>query len=224
MNSHEPTPNLVLPMSNIDNTQNESGWMTRRRFAWLVATGAVFFGGMPATYLLAERWVTSTPPSTARTLLDSEFEGLTSYQATVMQDVAALIIPTDDLPGATEAGVIYKLDHFAGAVARYRHLYQLGVKWLDQKSHTIYGTPSFLDLGIESQEKILQLADSGEMSYIEKNLEWLMLSESHVGKRFFDMVKAQTLHAFYTSPIGWQVVGYQRPPQWSGHPDYFRCG
>jgi hypothetical protein len=211
-------------MSNIDNTQNESRLMTRRQFGWLVATGVVFFGGMPATYLLAKRWEVASLPRTARTLLDSEFKGLTPYQATVMQDVAALIIPTDDLPGATEAGVIYKLDNFAAAVDRYRHLYQLGIKWLDQKSHAIYGTPSFLDLGIESQEKILQLADSGEMTYIEKKFEWIMFGESHIGKRFFNMVRKHTFYAFYTNPIGWKVVGYQRPPQWSGHPDYFRCG
>ena len=211
-------------MRNIDTAQNEASWMTRRRFAWLIATGAVLFGSLPTTYLLAKRWVVSSPPSTSRTLLDSQFNGLTLYQATVVQDVAALIIPTDDLPGATEAGVVYKLDHFAASVDRYRHLYQLGVQWLDQKSHATYGTPSFLDLRIENQQKILQLADSGEMSYIEKNLEWIILGESNIEKRFFDMVRAQTLRAFYTSPIGWQVVGYQRPPQWSGHSNYFRCG
>ena len=211
-------------MRNIDNTQNEASWMTRRRFAWLIATGVAFFGGMPTTYLLAKRWAASSPPSTSRTLLDSQFKGLTLYQATVVQDVAALIIPTDDLPGATEAGVVYKLDHFAASVDRYQRLYQLGVQWLDQKSHAMDGTTSFLDLSKESQEEILRLADSGEISFTEKNLEWIMLGESHIGKRFFDMVRAQTLHAFYTSSIGWQVVGYQRPPQWSGHPDYFRCG
>lgn len=211
-------------MNDLDSSQNESQWMTRRRFAWLAATGAVFLGGMPATYLLAKRLEASSPPSTTRTLLCGPFKGLTPYQATVMQDVAALIIPTDDLPGSTEAGVIYKLDQFAAAVDRYQQLYQLGVTWLDHKSHAVYGTPSFLDLGIDNQEKILQLADSGEMTYIEKNLEWIMLGASDIGKRFFNMVRKHTFHAFYTSPIGWQVVRYQRPPQWSGHPDYFRCG
>ncbi|MGB0909199.1 MAG: gluconate 2-dehydrogenase subunit 3 family protein [Nitrospirales bacterium] len=211
-------------MSHLDSEQNDSRWMTRRRFAWLVVSGAVFFGGMPATYLLTKRLDTPTPPPTTRKLLGDSFKGLTSYEATVLRDVAALIIPTDDLPGSTEAGVVYKLDQLAVAVHRYRKLYQLGVTWLDQKSRGLYGTSSFLDLAQENQVEILQLADHGEMSYIEKNLEWILHGESHVGKRFFDMVKKHTFQTFYTSSIGWQIVQYQRPPQWSGHPDYFRCG
>ncbi len=211
-------------MSDLENQQNESRWMTRRRFGWLVATGAVLLGGMPTTYLLAKRSKASSPPSTTRTLLDGRFKRLTAYQATVLKDVAALIIPTDDLPGATEAGVIYKLDQYAAAVERYRQLYQLGVAWLDQKTHDMYEASSFLDIEADKQEKILQYAEKDEMTYLEKNIEWLLHGDSHIGKRFFTMVRKHTFQAFYTSPLGWQIVGYQRPPQWSGHPDYFRCG
>ena len=211
-------------MKDLEHSPDESGRMTRRRFVWLMGTGAVFLGVMPATYLLAKRSGETVSPQTTRVLLDKEFKGLTAYQATVLHDVAALIIPTDDLPGATEAGVIDQLDQYAVAVDRYRRLYQLGVEWLDHKARSMFETSSFLDLEAEAQEKILHHADRDEMTYLEKNVEWLMHGESHIGKRFFTMVKTHTFHVFYSSPIGWQVVGYQRPPQWSGHPDYFRCG
>ena len=211
-------------MNNVDKSHHTFREITRRRFTWLIASGAFFLGSLPATYFMIKGWGLSPPPSTSRILLDGAFKELAPYEATVIQDVAALIIPTDDTPGATEAGVVYELDRLIAGVDRYRELYHLGIAWLDRKASVLYQKPSFLDLKPKDQETILTLADIGEISYIEKWLEVLLHGQSNVGKRFFNLVKKQTFHIFYTSPIGWGVVGYQNPPQWSEHPNYFRCG
>ena len=116
-----------------------------------------------------------------------------------------------------------EIDQIVGKNDRYHEIYQLGIEWLDKKAKEHFGKESFLDVSLEGQIHILELAETRKLSRFDKLLEFVEFGKSNVGKRFFELVKKQTFTAFYTHPIGWQVVGYQGPPQWSGHLDYSHC-
>ena len=103
-------------------------------------------------------------------------------------------------------------------------LFTRGIQWLDSKAEELFETSSFLDLKPEAQKHLLLLADSGEISFLEKLIQTVQFGERHIGLNFFKEMTKHTLIAFYSNPMGWQIVGYQGPPQWQGNLDYDVCG
>lgn len=122
-----------------------------------------------------------------------------------MEEVTALIIPSDGQPGAREAGIVFALDRAVSGSRRDRKQYRNGLKWLDDVSLASYGKKGFLHLSVEEKIDVLKTAESGE------------------ARSFFDRARRQTVEMFYTSAAGWKSVGYHGPPQWSGNRDYHRC-
>ncbi|GKS57774.1 hypothetical protein YTPLAS18_13010 [Nitrospira sp.] len=157
-------------------------------------------------------------------LLQGPFQALSAYEATLLDEVTALLIPTDQDPGAREAGVVAVLDRALAAHEQQRTIYRSGFAWLDFYANALYGQDSFLLLPPAGRLRMLELAESGRVGRLHKLKEWWRFGTLGHGVRFFELVKADTFAAFYTARQGWQVAGYHGPPQYRGFPDYARCG
>ena len=148
----------------------------------------------------------------------SKFEVLTREQARQVEAVAAQIIPTDDSPGAREAGVVYFIDRalktFASAAVP---VYEKGIAHLNQLTAENYaGVKSFADASAEQQEAVLQKLveeESGNGGY-----EWPGTGDS---RDFFETIRLHTIWGFLADPsaggnrdyVGWKAVG--RDPEFT---------
>jgi gluconate 2-dehydrogenase gamma chain len=103
----------------------------------------------------AAAWITAQWPTLAaaaqhahaamKSPQTASFEILTAEQAQEIAAIAARIIPTDDEPGATEAGVVYFIDRALRTFASdARERYETGLKEVHQITEEMFpGTPAF---------------------------------------------------------------------------------
>lgn len=138
--------------------------------------------------LLAALPAVAAAAQQART--QNSFEFFTPAQARDVEAMAAEIIPTDDTPGATEAGVIYFIDRALSTVQRdMQPLYKAGLSELQAK------TGVFADL---SRQKRIETLKSIEQT------------------EFFTAVRTHTIMGFLSNPeyggnrnrTGWKLVGF----------------
>lgn len=197
--------------------------VTRRTFGSLVTATIVLFGRSNRGMASISPAAAATPPAPVPLLTDA-FRALTPYEATVLDEVTALLIPTDQDPGAREARIVLDLDRSAGQDPKELSVYRQGVAWLDLRAAEMFDGDGFLSLDLRRRERVLEMAEAGSETVRQKILEWWKFGRLGVGHHFFEVVKQRTFQAFYASPLGWRVVGYQGPPQFGGHSDYSRCG
>ena len=118
--------------------------------------------------------------------------------------------------------MVFEIDHILSNANKQGKLYAMGLKWLDYMAMKNYKKKSFLDLNYDEKTEILKIADSGKLPDIyDKSPR--RKSRAEMVKIFFEVIKQHSFETFYTSRTGWEVVGYQGPPQWSGNKDYYRC-
>jgi hypothetical protein len=133
--------------------------------------------------------------------------------------LAAMIIPTDDAPGAKEARVANYIDFVVFSAAEFEPLLQKkwidGLAFLERESQKQF-SKSFRD--VDEADRIKLLTD---MSAPERDPK-----AQHEGFAFFSLVKDITVEGFYTSKIGLiDVLDYQGMnymPDFSGctHPEH----
>ena len=120
-------------------------------------------------------------------------------QYATVTELASLIIPTDETPGAREAKVNEYIDLIVSEGSpNLKRLYRDGLEWLDKTCHSRHGK-SFVELSNEHQIEILT-----EMSQI-KNPS----ANNQLPARFFKAIKEATIDGFYTSKIGLDELGYK---------------
>jgi hypothetical protein len=142
---------------------------------------------------------------------DSEPEPVAAYAPQVfsaeefetVQILAALIIPTDDTPGAKEAQVANYIDFVVFSAAEFAPEMQKdwidGLKLLDVESQRQFGK------AFRSATEAQRLKLLTEMSEPEHDPKL-----KHEGYEFFSTVKDMTVEGFYTSKIGLiDVLDYQ---------------
>lgn len=120
------------------------------------------------------------------------------------QTVIALceqIIPADEDPGATQAGVIHYIDrHLTGHFRRHQTVYRQGLAQLDALCRQRHGR-RFAELDFAQQTAVLQSLE-GEL------------------KKFFDLVIDHTMQGFYGDPrhggnrdyVSWRMLGVPPVP------------
>ena len=102
------------------------------------------------------------------------------------------IIPRDDTPGATDAGVINYIDRqLCGPLARHQAAYRAGLESFRQTCQKVFNTP-FEQLAFDKQTEALRLIESG------KAPKELWKDPSQQG--FFSLVVDHTMQGFYGSP------------------------
>lgn len=142
------------------------------------------------------------------------FEVLTPDQAKEVKAIAARIIPTDELPGATEAGVVYFIDRALKTFASDAlPLYQTGLVEVNRAAAQMFpGVKLFSVATPEQQDKLLTRFFRGE---------WPELGPLGNGTRayvsdFCQAVWFHTIWGFLVDPAGggnrdfagWTVIGH----------------
>jgi gluconate 2-dehydrogenase gamma chain len=141
------------------------------------------------------------------------FEFFTPDLATEVAAVAARIIPTDDTPGAGEAGVVYFIDRalatFAGGD---RKLYIEGMAELQSRTREMFhGVEKFSAATAEQQDEILRSLDKEPFSPDTP------FRPPTPGQNFFQTVCRHTIAGLLIDPdagrrgnrdgVGWQIIG-----------------
>jgi Gluconate 2-dehydrogenase subunit 3 len=151
------------------------------------------------------------------------FEVLTPQQARDVEAIASQIIPTDELPGAREAGVVYFIDRALKTFASDTlPIYQKGLAGLNQATSEKYpGVKSFADATAGQQEALLAELTEKHKSQASPGRRRPVLSDD-----FFQTISAHTVFGFLADPeaggnrdyVGWKVIG--RDPAHSFAPPF----
>ncbi|MGD0411109.1 MAG: gluconate 2-dehydrogenase subunit 3 family protein [Verrucomicrobiota bacterium] len=161
----------------------EPAGVSRRTMLKLAAAGtlgAAVGAGTTAAITLWGR----TAPAPCRFFSEAE--------ASLLIAMCEQIIPRDDTPGATDAGVIYYIDRqISGPLARHQRSYRQGLAAFRQTCLQVFKTP-FEDLAFERQTEALRLIEAGRAP----GEHWGDLSQ----QAFFGLVLDHTRQGFYGSP------------------------
>jgi gluconate 2-dehydrogenase gamma chain len=175
----------VTPRSKMHDTVRN---LTRRE--WIL-------GSLSATTLAA---IASAQEHAHQAVAAGSTPVLEHFDAVTARDVVAItarIIPSDDGPGAAEAGAVYFIDRALKTFAADQQaLYRDGLTDLKaRREHSFPGTSSFADLTSTQQERLLQSIETTD---------------------FFAVVRQHTVLAWLGSPeyggnrggVGWKYIGF----------------
>jgi gluconate 2-dehydrogenase gamma chain len=141
--------------------------------------------------------------SEAMQMASTTLSVLNADEALEFTAIAARIIPTDETPGATEAGVIYFIDHVLGtsrteALAPMRE----GHSALKAQAQSTYGIATFSSLQPEQQDALLTAIED---------------------TAFFGTMRYMTIAGMFSLPeyggnrnhAGWDLIGFDHAHVWS---------
>lgn len=186
--------------------------LTRRRFlahgtsglsaVWLSAHWPALLAAADHAHRAAEA---SIPP---------KFEFFTQEEANEIDAITARIIPTDDTPGAREAGVVYFIDRGLATFATDdQKTYREGLPELQARVAELFpGVSKFSALTAQQQDEILQTFD-------EQTARPRRSFRARPGaQNFFDTLQQHTIAGFLIDPeyggnhdgVGWKVIGRER--------------
>lgn len=198
-----------------------SGGINRRGFIGLISSYSFLFSLIPSNYAFSESNQKGSSPPPLDSIKGS-FKFFNPNQAQVIEEVTSLIIPSDDSPGAKEAGVVFEIDKTIAENQRLKNSYTKGIESLNQMAKQLAGKDSFLDLTKDERMEILNMAYASR-SLARRGGVSDPYGAMLPGILLINHLIRQTIAIFYTSEVGWQLVGYQGPPQWKGNPDYDKC-
>jgi gluconate 2-dehydrogenase gamma chain len=155
----------------------------RRRVLELLAKAAIAsqFPGF-------SRWTFAAAPDQPKTST-YQLQYFTPAEFRTIEMLAGLIIPTDETPGAKEAGVSEFIDFMAAHGDRGLIPMRAGLQWIDSRSHG-----SFANLPGAQQEELLK-----SMAYRQGDPQ---------GQAFFKLIRDYTVMGYYTSRVGLEELDY----------------
>lgn len=121
----------------------------------------------------------------------------TAQEYALVKRLNDIIIPSDETPGAREAGVAEFIDLMTSRDAELQRKFRAGLIWLDRHSSALYRKP-FLQLAADQQTAILE-----PLAYKKKSRPG---EES--GREFFAAIREYTIMGFYTSEIGLRELDF----------------
>ena len=170
--------------------------MHRRAFLESMAVGA--FGASLADLRRAGEFAASAGPQ-------QPYEFLNAEQARILDAASALIVPTDDTPGAREAHVVRFADHaLATFLAERRTAVTNALSQLNDYARFEKGNTAFADRPPADQLRVL------------KGFE-----KKHPAP--FNVLRNMTMAGMFSSPehggnfnrVGWQLIGYEDRYSWT---------
>jgi len=121
----------------------------------------------------------------------------TQAEYALVERLAAIIIPTDNTPGANEAGVAEFIDLMTSRDPKLQDNFRSGLRWLSARSQQSHGK-TFMALNSEQQKGLLEpLAYKSKFRRGEER-----------GREFFALVREYTVMGFYTSEIGLKQLDF----------------
>lgn len=160
------------------------------RREWMLASSAGLLALWPQILAAQEhaRHAAATP--------GAAFTYFDHATAAEVEAIAAQIIPTDDTPGAREAGVIYFIDHALSTFDKEsQEEYKRGLAELQAKRASMFpGSTSIAALKPDQQLALVQAIDETP---------------------FFEIVRTHAIIGFFNSPdqggnrdyVGWKLLG-----------------
>jgi gluconate 2-dehydrogenase gamma chain len=143
-----------------------------------------------------------------------KLEFFTPEQATEIDAISARIIPTDELPGAREAGVLYFIDRgLATFSADDQKTYREGLPELQARVTEMFSNAAkFSSLTPQQQDEVLHSLDENAPSARRA------LRPRPGAQNFFETLRQHTIAGFLIDPdyggndsgAGWKVIGRER--------------
>ncbi|HUM04216.1 MAG TPA: gluconate 2-dehydrogenase subunit 3 family protein [Terriglobales bacterium] len=113
----------------------------------------------------------------------------------LVEKLTDLIIPSDDTPGARDAGVAEFVDFMIAHDSARQYSFRTGLTWLNAHSEKLSGKP-FLELSTEQQQSVLEpLAYKAKFRPGEED-----------GQQFLAKMREITAQGFYTTEIGYKEL------------------
>jgi gluconate 2-dehydrogenase gamma chain len=113
----------------------------------------------------------------------------------VLERLTEIIIPSDETPGAKEAGVAEFIDFIVASDPEVQYAFRTGLVWLNAHSDRSAGK-RFLELSFEQQSSLLEpLGFKNKARPGEED-----------GRTFFALMREYTVTGFYTSEIGFKEL------------------
>lgn len=119
----------------------------------------------------------------------------TPSEYAIIERLTEIIIPTDDTPGAKEAGVAEFIDFMVASNPEVQYNFRTGLTWLDAHAEQVRGK-RFVELPPEQQSSLLE-----PLGFKDK-----ARPEDGTGRRFFATVREYTVFGFYTSETGFKEL------------------
>ena len=132
--------------------------------------------------------------------------------AKTIEAICEHIVPADQDPGATQAGVVFFFDRqLVGYLKRWQATYREGIAGVDQTSLALF-RKKFVDLPPKQQAEVL--------TALEKNEAPGEIWKRRSAREFFDLVVSHTMQGFYGDPrhggnrdrASWKMLGLPYPP------------
>lgn len=151
----------------------------------------------------------------AKAVAPAKFEFFTVDVAKEIDAITSRIIPTDDTPGAHEAGVVYFIDRGLTTFSvDDQKTYREGLPALQSRVAEMFqGKSKFSELTPEQQDEVLR-------SFDERNAQGRQrrLRTSAGAQNFFEILRQHTIAGFLIDPdyggnrdaAGWKVIGRER--------------
>jgi gluconate 2-dehydrogenase gamma chain len=144
----------------------------------------------------------------------AKFEFFSAAEAEEVDAIAARIIPTDETPGAREAGVIYFIDRALMTFAKdSQKTYREGLPELQARATELFpGVTKFSAATPDQQDEVLSSFDENAQAPRRP-------FRSRPGAQdFFETLRQHTIQGFLIDPdyggnhegVGWKVIGRER--------------
>ena len=121
----------------------------------------------------------------------------TAAEYDLLEHLAAIIIPTDETPGADQAGVAEFIDVMTSRDPDLQPAFRTGFRWLNAHSQKLAGQPF---LALSSAEQVLLLEP---LAYKKK-----FRPGEEAGRVFFNLMREYTIMGFYTSEVGLKELDF----------------
>jgi len=143
-----------------------------------------------------------------------KFEFFTPDEAKEIGAISSRIIPSDETPGAREAGVVYFIDRgLATFAAEDQKAYREGLPEFQARVAEMFpGASKFSALTPAQQDEVLHTFDEQDSSSTRR------LSARPGAKNLFETVRQHTITGFLIDPdyganqdgLGWKLIGRER--------------
>lgn len=121
----------------------------------------------------------------------------TAAEYSQIERLADIIIPTDETPGASQAGVAEFIDLMTSRDPDLQRAFRPGLQWLDAHSKKSHGK-AFLILTQAQQVGLLE-----PLAYKKR-----FRTGEERGREFFDLLREYTIMGFYTSEVGLKELNF----------------
>ncbi len=180
---------------------------------------------------LSAAWVSANWPAllaasdharhAAQSATPPKFEFFSPDQAVEIEAIAARIIPTDDTPGAREAGVVYFIDRgLATFAVESQKTYREGLPELQARLTEMFpGVAKFSAATPEQQDEVLNsFEEHGETSQKAAKPAQRTIRPRPGAQSFFETLRQHTIAGFLIDPdyggnrdgVGWKLIGRER--------------